>query len=120
MKSIKEIVSNIDPNSKSFTDLEVRCVSIKRLYKELKQQGRIRDIVRLKCLFHYYPEVMINKVPIECIRLCVNNPYIVSFNVSSDRDWFYSFEKYAIEKLNGKGTTKRNFKINDVYEYFGI
>ena len=120
MKSIKEILSSVDKNSEGFTDLEVRCISIRKLYRELKEQGRIRDMTRLRLLFHYYPEVMTNKVPIECIRHCVNSPDIVSFNVSRDRDWFYGFEKYAIEKLNGKGTTKRNFKINDVYEYFGI
>ena len=120
MKSIKEVVSNIDPNSESFTNLEVRCVSIKRLYKELKQQGRIRDIVRLKCLFHYYPETMLEKIPLNYIESCVDKPDIVRMRVSNDRDWFFSFEKYAIEKMNGKGTTSRNFYLKDMYEYFGI
>lgn len=120
MKSIKEIVSNIDPNSKSFTNLEVRCVSIKRLYKELKQQGRIRDMVRLKCLFHYYPEAMLEKIPLNLIECCVDRPDAVIMWVSNGRDWFFSFEKYAIEKMNGKGSTSRNFYLKDMYEYFGI
>jgi hypothetical protein len=120
MRTIKEVVSNIDPNSKIFTDLEVRCVSIKRFYKELKQQGRIRDIVRLKCLFHYYPETMLEKIPLSHIKSCVDRPDTVRMMVSNDRDWFFSFEKYAIEKMNGKGTTSRNFYLKDMYEYFGI
>lgn len=120
MKSIKEVVSNIDPNSESFTDLEVRCVSIKKFYRELKEQGRIKDMNRLRCLFHYYPETMTEKIPIDSMKLCVNNPDIVRFNVSFDRNWLFGFEKYAIEKLNGKGSTRRYFFINDVYEYFGI
>ena len=120
MKSIKEVVSNIDPNSRVFTDLEVRCTSIKRLYKELKAQGRIKDVLRLKLLFHYYPEAMTERVPIDIIKKCVDNPDIVKLNVSKNRDWFFEFEKYAIEKLNGKGSTRRNFNITDVYEYFGL
>ena len=120
MRTIKEVVSNIDPNSESFTDLEVRCVSIKRLYKELKQQGRIRDIVRLKCLFHYYPEAMIEKISLNYIKSCVDRPDTLMLTVSKERDWFFSFEKYAIEKMNGKGSTSRNFCLKAVYEYFGI
>ena len=120
MKSIKEVVGNIDPNSKSFTSLEIRCISLKSFYRELKKQGRVKDMNRLRLLFHYYPETMTEKIPIENIKSCVNTPEIVFFNVSRDRDWFHGFEKYAIGKLNGSGTTGRKFCIKDVYEYFGI
>ena len=115
MKNIKEIVNNIDLNN-GVSDLEVKCVSIKAYYAELKKQGRLRDMLRLRYIMHYYPKSVLEKISFDSLKLCIENPGIVTLSISNDRDWMYTFEAYAIEKSG----MHRTFLLKHFYEYFKI
>lgn len=122
MKTIKEIISNIDVK-KEVTNVEVVCMSVLGLYKELKAAGDIRGIRRLKLLMYYYPS-MIERCSFSVIERCVKEPERVILQISNERGWLHEHEKYAINKNSRRLPAillkNRKFLVSDFFNFFDI
>ena len=128
MMNIKEILRALREDKKrvDFTDVELKCVSIKLLYTKLKNEHNIKKIRRMKLLFHFYPSLLEN-MSFKSIEKCINEPSDFIFTVSDKRVTMYPHEKYAIEKrCSGINpyypvtSPIRSFYAIHFFEYFGV
>ena len=124
MLNIKEVLEGIKKKrscgDESLSDFELKCVSVKKFYGDLKRAGDLKKMRRLRCLLYYYPNMLENN-SFSLIEKCINKPSDTILMVSYKRTWFYNHEKYAIEKSNcNYNVDKRNFYVEHFFEFYGI
>jgi len=120
MLNIKETIKNIKTDNKLPGELEIKCLSLKLLYGDLKKSGDLRNMIRLRYLLYYYP-TLIEKNAFKQIERCINDPSNTMLTITRERPWFYEHEKYAIEKCDCNfGIDKRNFYVEDFFKFYKI
>ena len=123
MLNIKEILEEIKKRrgheKKPLTDFEVRCMSIKLLYGELKKTGNLKNMRRLRFLIYYYP-TLLEKNRFYQIERCIKIPSNTILTITRERPWLYEHEKYAIEKCDCNYRGSKNFYVEDFFKFYGI
>ena len=120
MKSIKEMLKEVNKDNPS--EIDLRVISLTNYYNDLKKKKDIKKLRRLKLLVHLYPK-MITKNSFRLIQEIVENPGIQTFIIRNTEN-ITSVERGLIQKFYGQipytESLKATFKVSDLYEKFGL
>lgn len=118
MKSLKQIISEIDPNNVRVDNC--KWVSYAKLYDSLKRDGDKTNYRRLKLLVSLYPTIL-ERNNFRIIEKVVKEPTGRLMHVSRRRE-LYRFEEILNRKYNAETGDRAigTYRITDLYEYFGI
>lgn len=119
MKNLKELVAEV--NIEHPTENDLRALSLKKFYLELKRDRKYKEWRILKLLVNLYPNFF-ERNNFRTIEDTINNPRGKTI-VIRDRHEFTRFEEYALKKRYGNDIPSRYsvcFSLSDLLEYFDI
>jgi hypothetical protein len=119
MENLKELVAKV--NTENPTENDLRVLSIKKYYLNLKRDRKYKEWRILKLLVCLYPN-FIKKNNFRVIEDTINNPRGKTV-VIRDRHEFTRFEEYALKKKYGDSIPTRysvSFSLSDLLDYFEI
>lgn len=122
MENLKQLISKIDANSP--TPLDMRVLSFKHYYLDLRKNKDMKKIKRLKLVFSLYPNILL-KNDFRHITSLVETPSNVFMKIRDVSRSLTKFEEYALLKNYGVNLPSTNcsplkYKLSDLYEYFGV
>lgn len=119
MKNLKELVAEV--NTEHPTEDDLRVLSLKKFYLELKKDRKYKEWRILKLIVSLYPN-FIKKNNFRTIEDTINNPRGKTI-VIRERHEFMKCEEYALTKRYGNNIPTRysvSYSLSDLLEYFGI
>ena len=119
MENLKQLLTKVNKDNPS--EFDVRLVSLKKFYNDLKKSGNIDEWKRFKLIVHLYPNVLYRN-SFRSIESMVHSPNGKRMAIR-DRKTFTKYEEYALKRYYGSEIPNSSylmFYISDLYDYFGL